>query len=310
MKVYAPGSVFISGEYLILDGEPALVSAVDRYATAEFSDGKGYRVEGLSNNMDMGLPFAVCEVLAKPRKVLAKIETSVTGFGEGQEGGKFGLSSSAASCVALVRLLEPNLAESELLLAAGRAHRHFQNGKGSNADVQLAVFGGTSIVYAQDFSTKARSEHVDFPDDLRCAVVWMEASAKTVSFISKFESAKGTDGFEALHTQMLENNKIVIEAFKAGRTNDFLEALSDQDDLLDLLGKMIEAPIRVEAHNDLKKVCGKGFVAKVSGSGGGDISLVFGRSDADWLSLYSRLPHHVKVLEIAVNAKIDGKKSQ
>ncbi len=304
MTAVAPGSVFISGEYLILDGEPALVSAVDRYATAESVLG-GYVVEGLPGSPDMRLPFAVCEVLGIHTDVLAKIKTSITGFGA--VGKKYGLSSSAASCVALVRMLSPTLSANEVLDAAGRAHRRFQNGKGSNADVQLAVSGGTSIVFSQGISDETPTV-VPFPTDLKCAVVWMEASAKTVSFISKFESAKTDTGFKDVYGQMKINNLRVIDAFAENRSVEFLKALSSQDDLLDQLGKIIDAPIRVNAHNDLKNVCGDSFVAKVSGSGGGDISLVFGPVDADWAGLFDRLPATVQLLEIGLDAHCDRKK--
>lgn len=302
MKASAHGSVFITGEYLILDGAPALVSAVDRSAQAELvKSTSGYSVDGLEGEPDIQLPLAVCRVLGKSPDVLRRVKTSIVGFGSAEK--KYGLSSSAASCAALVRLLAPNLDESELLEKAGRAHRLFQKGKGSNADVQLAVLGGTCIVHTQDFSNIAHYEHVEMPEGLRCDVVWMEASAKTVSFISKFEASRSTEGFEKIYRRLWDNNDAVLDAFKNGKVADFLDTLALQDDLLDHLGTLIQAPICVEAHHELKKACGDDFVAKVSGSGGGDVSLVFGRSNADWASLQSRLPDGVQRLEILIDAK-------
>jgi len=300
----ACGSVFISGEYLILEGEAALLSAVNRYAFAEKTEGRGYRVEGIDGTQ-LDLPKAVCEILGLSADVLEGIRSSVVGLGS-KDRQKYGLSSSAASCVALTRLLGPAMGDTELAIAAGKAHRIFQKGKGSNADIQMAVLEGSAVLYQQREKAAALGRRIPFPSDLRCALVWMASPAKTVSFIHRFKKAQADLGAEL--RLLTENNKKVIEAFETANLSDFLGYLELQDERLKDLGEKIGAPIHVPAHSALKKACSASriegeFVAKVSGSGGGDISLVFGHRDADWDSLFSRLPVEVHLLEIEVDAR-------
>lgn len=300
-KISAPGSVFITGEYLILLDQPALVSAVNRYASVEIDPTRDhYFVEGLDNT-DMQLPLAVCKVLGLSPTILNNLRASVTQL-QSKEGTKYGLSSSAASCVALVRLLSPQLTVQDLAIKAGLAHRLFQNGKGSNADVQLAAMGGTAIVYQQKESM-INAECVQIPSQIRCVPVWLSSPAKTLSFITRFNEAKKNSKFYTdILTPMIENNLNVIEACKMSEADRFLVALRRQDAFLYTLGKYIEAPIHTSTHRKLVAHCSAPFVAKVSGSGGGDISLIFGPKSADWNSLLSKIPKGIERLDLELEA--------
>ncbi|MEM9191061.1 MAG: hypothetical protein AAGF12_17890 [Myxococcota bacterium] len=300
----APGSLFIAGEYTIVVGGAALVTAVDRYVRVVGGTGETYATEGAS--FDLRLPRAVCAELGVDEDVLVGLRADVSALVGG--GKKYGLSSSAASVVSLCRALRPELPSTELVDVASAAHRRFQGGKGSNADVQVAVRGFTQVLTTnaptlpeKRFSAPA-DRRVAFPQGLRAVPVFLDQPASTVSFLKAFiaglEREEPRATLDALHAATLR----VIDAFDADQVPKALEALASADDALGALGDALGAPIWVDRHRALKDACGDEFVAKVSGAGGGDISIVFGEVNAPWEALLSRLPSGVTPLDIRLDA--------
>ena len=116
MRVIAPGKLVLTGAYAVLEGAPAIVAAVDRYAVADTA-------------------------VARRR--------STSGPSTTTRGQKLGLGSSAASLVAslgaraLARGDDPRHAavRSEIFRAARDAHQR-QQGGGSGVDVAASVHGG------------------------------------------------------------------------------------------------------------------------------------------------------------------------
>ncbi|HEY3358228.1 MAG TPA: hypothetical protein VGQ83_33580, partial [Polyangia bacterium] len=120
MIVRAPGKAFVSGEYAVLHGAPAVVVAVARYAVARLAPGS---VDELS-------PFlaAVVARCPAPPGTIPVVDTSALAA---HDGTKLGLGSSAAATVAAagviraaagVRLDDP-AAREQLVALCVDAHR-------------------------------------------------------------------------------------------------------------------------------------------------------------------------------------------
>ncbi len=147
--VAAPGKVFLVGEYAVLEGGTSVLAAVNRVAVGEFIP-----------ELDPGSPLvaeAVKTTLAalgdKGRALPAGsvwIDTGAFAATDDADGGvrKLGLGSSAATAACAVgAVLEmaglPIAGHRELAYSlAESAHRTWQGGAGSGADVAAAVYGG------------------------------------------------------------------------------------------------------------------------------------------------------------------------
>jgi phosphomevalonate kinase len=90
----------------------------------------------------------------------------------------------------------------------------------------------------------------------------------------------------------------------------FLGAVSQAEAALDDLGRAAAAPIITEAHRALARAAAAaGLVTKPSGAGGGDLSLVFGPSDAALDAFTARLasaPPHPSLAPIPLRPDPDG----
>jgi phosphomevalonate kinase len=330
----APGKLFLFGEYSVLAGGWSLVAAVDRRARARVSvDRTGYLVTAGDTEMtDDRLPSAVTETIDATYGEApspTQITTDITPFYEGDN--KLGLGSSAASTAAITSAaLQFNVQPTqdmarEVFSIAFSAHRSFQDGQGSCADVAASCFGGLLAyrltrpdprfsqldVPAPDHRSERLPEaniaKLTWPDALSVRAVWLGKPAKSVDFIDRLMDA--TD--RSLHTTQAllgELARAGDEAFRCLRTGDVdkLLALVDRaDGGLEHLGHHIGAPIVVDEHRELRDVAKNyGLRVKPSGAGGGDFSLVFGPSQANWDDFEASLGDTV-VIDLG-DMRVDG----
>jgi phosphomevalonate kinase len=284
----APGKLFLFGEYAVLRGAPAIVTAVDRRVRVRRVADTGYRLIG--GQPDERLPQAVARATGTS---YAGLEVDVSTFADGEE--KLGLGSSAASVVALTAALLEDEAPDAIWPAAFVAHRTFQDGKGSGGDVAASAFGGTVVVQPETEGPPA-VEPLEWPHDLAVYPVWTGASADTRKFIDAVDAAKTK---MARLTQLAQ---AAVTAFRAGDTERLLVIASDYDDAMGRLGALSNIPIRTRAHAKIARaVRDFGATAKPSGAGGGDISLVFARGNIDPQGLAAALPDGTRLLDLEVH---------
>lgn len=300
--VRAPGSLFLAGEYAVLVGGVAVIAAVDRYATARRGR-DGFKVENRSFDSD-ALPIAVCDVLGIPTSGIHDVVMNVDGFY--RDDTKLGLSSSAASTVALAKLLKPSVTEDEVV----DAHNRFQGKKGSGADVRAAFRGGVwamrpirpepPFLGADKIGIEPESK-IRMPDWLEIRAVWLGKPASTANMIAGL--------YRNLDRSEVQDILISIHDF-AGRFYRSLQgeslgacltAFSYCRSNMELLGNECGLPIVIDAHRELARSLPHPFVAKPSGAGGGDFSLVAGPSDADW----DALGIEFEPLKFGVEAEVD-----
>jgi len=164
VNVIAPGKLVLTGAYAVLEGAPAIVVAVDRYAVA-----------------DPGAPDRIDVRALKDEK-----------------GRKLGLGSSAASRVAsegacaMARgedLRDP-LVRAGLFRRVRAAHADEQRG-GSGVDVAAAVHGGALRYVTAGNESVLRA--VDLPAGLILRAFWSGTSARTSELRARVDALLARD---------------------------------------------------------------------------------------------------------------------
>lgn len=275
MKARAPGKVVISGAYAVLTGAPAIVTAVDRYASADTSQAAGFVTE----EMRAAAPGPYPSIDASELR---------------HEGRKLGLGSSAALLVAALASIgseDPSLPSTRRLLfeRALHAHRKAQGG-GSGVDVAASTFGGTLCCRLSQPLLPAASEAFEAPllvDTLtlpRLALqIWASPSATSTSQYIRQVSAwreRAPGAFSALFGRLTNAAERAVSACTASDPGGFVRALDEQGLGLLELGEQSGCAIFLPELVPLAKLArAQGGCLLPAGAGGGDISLFAGLSD-------------------------------
>src|SRR5687768_2714049 len=196
MIATAPGKLIVTGEYAVLDGAPALVTAIDRRAIAR----RHPTPRGSS-------PFlvAVAEEIAAQRGATddaarAAFAISVDSTAFYHRITKLGLGSSAAVTVAATALALGTAEKEQVLAIALAAHARAQGprgARGSGADVAAAVHGGT-IVYTLTQGgapehRPCRIERRRWPASVAIAPFFTGAAADTAQLVARVAAAREAD---------------------------------------------------------------------------------------------------------------------
>jgi phosphomevalonate kinase len=247
VRVLAPGKLVLTGAYAVLEGAPAIVVAVDRYAVADVTAPDDVDVHALHD----------------------------------QDGRKLGLGSSAASMVAsqgaraLARgddLADP-LVRTTLFRGVREAHAHAQRG-GSGVDVAAAVHGG-ALRYVTD-GHEASLRAVELPPGLVLRAFWSGGSARTSELRARVDALRSRSPLALARLRLLAT--VAASAVDAGDARAFVRTASDYGRALDALGRAADAPIVLPTFAELATLADPHEAAFLpSGAGGGDVAV--------WLAL-------------------------
>jgi phosphomevalonate kinase len=255
MRVIAPGKLVLTGAYAVLEGAPAIVVAVDRYAAVD-------------------------------TRTPGTVDTRSLYDAAGQ---KLGLGSSAASMVAsfgaraLARGEDPRHAavRTEIFRAVRAAHKREQGG-GSGVDVAASVHGGAlryTIVRdpsgASKRPTDATMRAVDLPAGLVLASYWSGTSARTSELLSRVDALRARGGASAVFTRLRAAAEDAADAVADAAS--FVRKASIFGRVLASLGEAADAPIVPPAFAELASLAEHEHAAFYpSGAGGGDVAVWLG----------------------------------
>lgn len=265
-RARAPGKLVLSGAYAVLEGAPAIVTAVDRYVVAD-----------AARPADRTTP-EVAEAL-RARGTAHAPWFDADGLREGSR--KLGLGSSAAILVASLGALElaenpslnPTALGHRVLGVAIEAHRRAQGG-GSGIDVAASALGGTRrcVLASGDLTVSSAT----LPSDVVVEVWSSPHAASTPEMLRRVAAFR--DASAAEHRALMAALMLAAErAAIATRGTAFVAALRDQVDALVRLGVASNAPIVTAPMVALDALArAHDGVMLPSGAGGGDVVLWVG----------------------------------
>jgi phosphomevalonate kinase len=318
----APGKLFLLGEYAVLEGAPALLTAVDARVRVrvEPADAPTWRLEaadlgirGLALGADGTLPTgpdagtrdslrvfdavraAVAELAdrrggIRPGGILHPALAVSIDSGALRAGGhKLGLGSSAAVAVALTAALARaaglELDRGAVFVLANAAHRAAQGGAGSGGDVAASTYGGL-LRYTKDTPPMPLA----WPAGLTMLVVVTGTGSSTTDLVGRVGdyAARDRAGYRADLDRLIALAECAPAAVRSADL--FLELASDYFDALCRLDAHAHAGIVTDRHRQLRELAAQhSAVFKTSGAGGGDVGLAFSHSGAPALELAAAL---------------------
>jgi phosphomevalonate kinase len=252
----APGKLVLTGAYAVLDGAPAIVAAIDRYAVAEV------------------LPEAPGETPLPQADVRALHD---------ETGRKLGLGSSAAAVVAslgaqaLTRGSDPRSASvRERIFRAARGDHARIHGGGSGIDVAASVYGGVSR-YAIDANGDATVRALDLPPQIHLAAYDSGSSARTSDLLARFDRLRHRTGASRVVTTLGDLAAQASSAAEASDGPSFVRLAREFGSALAALGHALDTPIVPPRFAELASLAEREDAAFLpSGAGGGDVAVWLG----------------------------------
>ena len=289
----APGKLVLSGAYAVLEGAPALVTAVDRYVVADDSAVSSFTTPEFAE--------------ARPGSAQPYFDAGPLR----DQGHKLGLGSSAAILVACLGVLtaakRPEQSFRDLRQhvfdEALAAHRRAQGG-GSGVDVAASSFGGHLLV-RRDTSGALQISRAALPHELVLGVWATGEPASTSHFVATVFELRRQDPatFARKFEAQVRATEAFAEAIVRGSAADLVTALAAQHSALRELGDAAGVPIVVDAVRQLhERAALEGGCFLPSGAGGGDVSIYAGLTgpSPQFLALARRLGQ--KPLDLGVGA--------
>lgn len=290
----APGKVIVAGEYAVLVGAPAICMAVNVRARVRvcsnqgqhcavtspgFTDGEARFATLRDSGRTFPLLAAVVEELQAGAVKGLDLLLDTTGFSRGGAG-KIGIGSSAALTVALAAaLLRATGRQDGILNTAMAAHRRFQNGAGSGADVATSSAGGV-IEYRMDEKTV---QERNWPRGLSYRLFWSGVPADTLTRLNKF----GAGAQREARATLVPGAEAVARTWRDGDAGSIMTALGEWTGSLQRFDTECGLGIFAAGHGDLSDLAAsRGVVYKPCGAGGGDLGLALA-SDEEALAGFS-----------------------
>lgn len=340
----APGKLYIAGEYAVVEsGTPAILVALDQFVTCQLTSAQhqtgriisrqyqdielSWRRQGDQLVVDQrDNPFSyiiqaieVTEAYARScGRQLKMFDLTIDSDLDSENGRKYGLGSSAAVTVAIVKVLcrfyQLRVTNEKLFKLAAIAHFTVQK-NGSLGDVAASVYGGWIAYHSFDRQWLAEQqqavdlatliklpwpdlkvESLPTPKQLRLLIGWTGKPASTALLVDKISL------FKAVHQQeyrqfLADSRKCVdqmITGFRTNRLDLIQKQIRANRQLLVRLGQLSGVSIETPLLQELCAIAEKaGGAAKTSGAGGGDcgIALIDNRQDIHQLQQQWQTAH-------------------
>lgn len=297
----APGKLVALGEYAVLDGAPAVVLALDRYAAAAIEpSGDGtcrltmrtaHTVERrFASGETSGEALVDLVTAAAPNLAWSATLDSHAFFADGE---KLGLGSSAAVLTAWAGAFAAFAEDQGAAVGAPGVedliamHRRLQGGKGSGLDVAASYTGG-AIKYRLAGPLLPQIGSVRLPNSVGFAGIFAGRSASTPALVAHYRAWRRDRPREAaaLVRRLTAQAEAGCAALEGDDAAGWVEAFAAYGQGLQELGEAIGAPIVTAEHREIGVEASRHGVAyKVSGAGGGDLGIACA-ADAERLEAF------------------------
>lgn len=334
-QLKVPGKLMIAGEYAVLEPlQVSVVMAVSRYVTVTVKPDSqnhlhlpslgiddviwSYKDTQIDTNRDDPRLKFIIQAISTVFKYLgdenplkaSPFKLSIhSELDEETTGKKFGLGSSAAVVVGIVKALlhmAGDFTQETIFKIAATAH-FIAQGSGSGADVAASTFGGL-ISYtsfqpqwlSENLSRLGLKELIDgpwpyftwmpltLPSDLHLCVGWTKSPVGTGPLVKKVNAFKKAhpDQHAAFLQESTEAVAVFIEGLKTNNPALAIKGFKMNRSALVKLGRAADVPIETPSLKTLADIAEScGGAGKSSGAGGGDcgIALIKGQSRIDEL---------------------------
>ena len=298
IRALAPAKIFIAGEYAVLAGGTALVTAVNRYAEVrlypkstgwsflssgfeDYSEYESLNNDALTTELNISDPARMVVALKRARAIKtlpkgAKLELDTTSFYRGST--KFGIGSSSATMVALAGALTTS-PKNVSLSTLHAAHQIFQGGVGSGADIATAYHGG--MIAFKDNHIEQRY----LANEVGMVFVFTGYSTNTGTMIKRFDKWRG-DIVPSELRELIDSASILADCTEM--YHQFLTQMAEYIEALGALDQAAQIGIYGKGHIAAKALAKESKVLyKPCGAGGGDMGIALS-DDLDALQFFSK----------------------
>ncbi|PMD70743.1 phosphomevalonate kinase [Companilactobacillus nuruki] len=327
----APGKLYLAGEYAVVEtGFPAVLTSVNKYVTVTVNKSEnGGTIQSKNLNKELihwnrqGTELVFDDSESQLQYILAAIsfvekyalerdvklnyyDLLVTSELDSQDGKKYGLGSSAAVTVAVVKTLGDfynlDLTAMDIYKISAISHLSVQ-GNGSLGDIAASAFGGIVAYYSPDRNwifnmirnhsiteilsldwPQLKIQTLQLPEDLELTVGWTGSPASTSILVDRIALTKAqkVEKYQNFLKSSRLNVEKLIDGFKTSNSELIKETFSKYRNLLLDLADFSDVHIETEL---LTKLCdiaeNLGGSAKTSGAGGGDCGIVLSDKTLD-----------------------------
>ncbi|MBI2392686.1 MAG: hypothetical protein HYV09_24080 [Deltaproteobacteria bacterium] len=282
MIAAAPGKLFTTGAWAILDGAPAIVLAVNRYVLADGARAPlgPVRPEVAEVARRLGGPPPFVDASA--------LESS---------GRKLGLGSSAAAAVASAAVMiggDPRETSTRrrIFVEAWRAHRAVQP-RGSGGDLAASTYGG--VVQVQRNGDELDVTPTALPEGVVLRAFALDRSARTSDALDRLDARRAEAG--PAMASLVAAAEAGAAATAASDARSFVKACAAHVEALARLGAALDLPLVPDEVTRARDLLFGAPVAESverpvllpSGAGGGDTVL--------WLSARAPTDHEAALLD-------------
>lgn len=334
VNVKVPGKLYLAGEYAVVEpGTPAVITAVDRFVHLKITSAtatgtiyshqyqtmpvKWHRTAHRQIQLedDVHLEFVLEAIRLTERYVeesgrqLQFFNLEIDSGLDSDDGKKFGLGSSAAVTVGVVKAIAVfyhlNLTALEIYKIAALAHYNVQ-GNGSLGDIAASAFTGWIAYYSPDRNwllnqpqkplkplietdwPELKIQRLPVPASTALIVGWTGAPASTKHLVTevKRRSHLKYDTFVTQSAQCVED---LIHAIKNDDFEKMTAAITRNRKLLNELSKISHIELETPRLKKLiNLVVGFGGSGKMSGAGGGDCGIGFVKHGLNYQQIFEQ----------------------
>ena len=316
VKRTAPGKVFLSGEYLALEGGSAIILSTKQRSKVSIEDhNKPYNLF-YSSALDQSFPFsvndnfevdwvqndpqgfglfialAISELKIKPSKALISIDT-IDFYSDRK---KIGLGSSASIASAMINALDEyfnlQLSESMIIQKAVNLHNLSQDNIGSGLDVIASCADSGVIECNLEMANKHRWKNLKWPADLYIKGVITSDESSTKMMIDKYNHGKNSNQifFNKLCSETNNLLNQISTAWDAQDSAKIVELMQKYNTFIKQLNEKFNLGIFTDEHKRLIDLARSADIFyKPSGAGGGDLGLVMTNSEKKLTQFLTKL---------------------